>query len=82
MPVASSRGIQPQLIKYIMPILLKCINQYQCLFLTLILKVKCHGRGLGLSLSYDIVKALGGDLQVQSVEGEGSEFIILLPVTL
>jgi signal transduction histidine kinase len=38
------------------------------------------GTGLGLSLSYDIVKAHGGDLKVESKEGEGSEFIIQLPV--
>jgi two-component system NtrC family sensor kinase len=31
-------------------------------------------------LSYDIVKAHGGDLKVESKEGEGSEFIIQLPV--
>ena len=36
--------------------------------------------GLGLSLSYDIVKAHGGELKVETKEGEGSEFIILLPV--
>jgi signal transduction histidine kinase len=40
-----------------------------------------QGTGLGLSLSYDIVKAHGGELKVESKEGEGSEFIILLPVT-
>ncbi|HZJ36655.1 MAG TPA: ATP-binding protein [Gillisia sp.] len=38
-----------------------------------------QGTGLGLSLSYDIVKARGGDLKVETEEGEGSEFIILLP---
>jgi signal transduction histidine kinase len=38
------------------------------------------GTGLGLSLSYDIVKAQGGEIKVQSTEGEGSEFIIALPV--
>ena len=37
------------------------------------------GTGLGLSLSYDIVKAHGGDTKVQSKEGEGSLFIIQLP---
>jgi signal transduction histidine kinase len=37
------------------------------------------GTGLGLSLSYDIVKAHGGELKVETKEGEGSEFIILLP---
>ncbi len=38
-----------------------------------------QGTGLGLSLSYDIVKAHGGDLKVETKEGEGSAFIIQLP---
>jgi two-component system NtrC family sensor kinase len=38
-----------------------------------------QGTGLGLSLSYDIVKAHGGELKVETKEGEGSIFIILLP---
>jgi signal transduction histidine kinase len=37
------------------------------------------GTGLGLSLSYDIVKAHGGEIKVETKEGEGSEFIIQLP---
>jgi signal transduction histidine kinase len=39
-----------------------------------------QGTGLGLSLSYDLVKAHGGELKVETKEGEGSEFIIQLPV--
>jgi signal transduction histidine kinase len=39
-----------------------------------------QGTGLGLSLSYDIVKAHGGELKVETKEGQGSEFIIQLPV--
>jgi len=39
-----------------------------------------QGTGLGLSLAYDIVKAHGGELKVKTKEGEGSEFIIQLPV--
>jgi len=39
-----------------------------------------QGTGLGLSLSYDIVKAHGGELKVDTEEGKGSEFIITLPV--
>ena len=39
-----------------------------------------QGTGLGLSLAYDIVKTHGGDLTVESKEGEGSEFIIQLPI--
>jgi signal transduction histidine kinase len=38
-----------------------------------------QGTGLGLSLSYDIVKTHGGRLTVKSGEGEGTEFTILLP---
>ena len=37
-----------------------------------------QGTGLGLSLSYDIVKAHGGTLEVNSEEDEGSEFVIRL----
>jgi signal transduction histidine kinase len=40
-----------------------------------------QGTGLGLSLSYDIVKAHGGEFIVDTREGEGSEFIIVLPIT-
>jgi two-component system, NtrC family, sensor kinase len=39
-----------------------------------------QGTGLGLSLSYDIVKAHGGELKVASKEGEGTEFLIQLNV--
>ena len=39
-----------------------------------------QGTGLGLSLSYDIVKAHGGEFKVETKEGEGSEFIIVLPL--
>ena len=40
------------------------------------------GTGLGLSLSYDIVKAHGGELKVETKEGEGSKFILKLPIKL
>ena len=39
-----------------------------------------QGTGLGLSLSYDIVKSHGGELKVNTKEGEGTEFIIDIPV--
>jgi len=39
-----------------------------------------QGTGLGLSLSYDIVKAHGGKLKVETREEEGSTFTIVLPV--
>ena len=37
------------------------------------------GTGLGLSLSYDIIKAHGGEIRVESHEREGAEFILQLP---
>ncbi|MES2331809.1 MAG: ATP-binding protein [Bacteroidota bacterium] len=39
-----------------------------------------QGTGLGLSLSYDIVKAHGGELKVETKEEEGTEFIMQLPI--
>ena len=38
-----------------------------------------QGTGLGLSLSYDIIKAHGGELIVANNEGEGAAFVIKLP---
>jgi signal transduction histidine kinase len=39
-----------------------------------------EGTGLGLSLSYDIIKAHGGELKVETLEGAGTKFIIVLPI--
>jgi len=50
---------------------------YQPFFTT---KPTGEGTGLGLSMSYDIItKGHGGELQVETNEGEGSEFVIELP---
>ena len=38
-----------------------------------------EGTGLGLSLSYDVVKAHGGEIKASSKEGEGTEFTVKLP---
>ncbi|HEY4876642.1 MAG TPA: ATP-binding protein, partial [Puia sp.] len=40
-----------------------------------------QGTGLGLSLSYDIVKAHGGEIKVNTKEGEFTEFLIQLPIS-
>jgi signal transduction histidine kinase len=39
-----------------------------------------QGTGLGLSLSYDIIKAHGGEIKAETKAGEGTEFIVELPI--
>jgi two-component system NtrC family sensor kinase len=41
---------------------------------------KEHGSGLGLSISYELIKALGGDITVSSQMGSGTTFSIRLPL--
>ena len=54
----------------------KVVNKiFQPFFTT---KPTRQGTGLGLSLSYDIIKAHGGEIKVETTEGEGSVFIIEL----
>ena len=43
---------------------------------------KSNGTGLGLSVSYNIIQNHGGDIQVESIPGEGTCFTIDLPVSL
>ena len=40
---------------------------------------KKYGTGLGLSITYGIVQKLGGDLTVQSKEGDGTTFTVIIP---
>jgi signal transduction histidine kinase/ligand-binding sensor domain-containing protein len=40
-----------------------------------------EGTGLGLSLSYDVIKAHGGEIRVNTKEGEFTEFVIQIPYT-
>ena len=40
-----------------------------------------QGTGLGLSLSYDVIKAYGGEIKADTKEGEFAEFVIQLPIT-
>ncbi len=39
-----------------------------------------EGTGLGLSLSYDIVKAHGGEIKMVTIQGGGTDFVINLPM--
>ncbi|MBC7742320.1 MAG: HAMP domain-containing protein [Bdellovibrionaceae bacterium] len=40
-----------------------------------------QGTGLGLSISYGIIQNHGGEIQVRSEKGVGTEFIVIIPVT-
>jgi signal transduction histidine kinase len=56
----------------------KVINKiFQPFFTT---KPTGQGTGLGLSLSYDIIKAHGGEFKVETKDGKGSLFIIEIPI--
>lgn len=39
-----------------------------------------QGTGLGLSISYGIIQNHGGEIQVRSQKGVGTEFVIIIPV--
>ena len=59
-----------------------CLRMYLIKYFNLFLRPNPQeqGTGLGLSLSYDIIKAHGGELKVETKEGEGTQFIIILPI--
>ena len=39
-----------------------------------------EGTGLGLFITIKIMEALGGRMEVESIEGEGTSFTLLLPI--
>jgi signal transduction histidine kinase/ligand-binding sensor domain-containing protein len=49
---------------------------YQPFFTT---KPPGQGTGLGLSMSYDIIKSHGGEIKMETREGEGTTFVVQLP---
>ena len=42
---------------------------------------KSEGSGIGLSIVYRIVQLHGGEIEVESTEGMGTEFRLLLPLS-
>ena len=58
------------------------LKKYWIKFFSLSLPQNQQGReqDWDYQLSYDIIKAHGGEIKVETKEGEGSEFIIQLPV--
>ncbi len=45
-------------------------------------KTKKGGTGLGLPITYNLVHEIGGNIEVQSTEGEGTTFSVTLPLTM
>jgi len=76
MPLARGRGVEIKVIDNGGGISKNIVDKiFQPFFTT---KPTGQGTGLGLSLSYDIIKAHNGEIRVQTKEGEGAEFIIEL----
>ncbi|MGB5245869.1 MAG: ATP-binding protein, partial [Woeseia sp.] len=40
-----------------------------------------QGTGLGLSVTYGIIKDHGGDIRVEEAQGGGTRFVVTLPVS-
>jgi two-component system NtrC family sensor kinase len=45
-------------------------------------KKEGKGTGLGLSITYGLVKKLSGEINVHSKQGEGTKFVVTLPITI
>ncbi|GAB6037268.1 ATP-binding protein [Fundidesulfovibrio butyratiphilus] len=52
----------------------------KCIFEPFFTTKGAKGTGLGLSITYGIIKRLGGEVNVQSTEGQGSAFTVTLPI--
>ena len=43
---------------------------------------RTHGTGLGMAITKNIVDMMGGTIEVQTVQGKGTEFIVRLPLRI
>jgi signal transduction histidine kinase len=64
----SGRGMPPEIMEHI----------FEPFFTT---RPVGKGTGLGLSISYSIIEEHLGTIQVDSVPGEGTEFVITIPIS-
>ena len=44
-------------------------------------KVRGQGTGIGLAVTHELVKLMGGTIDVSSQQGVGTEFTLLVPVS-
>jgi signal transduction histidine kinase len=63
----SGHGMEPQVLRHV----------FEPFFTT---KDAGTGTGLGLSVIQDLVRAIGGDIGVESAPGRGATFVLRLPL--
>ena len=68
----SGAGIPPEELPHLFERFFQARNQEHA---------KAGGTGIGLSLTRELVKAMGGEISVESTPGVGSTFLVRLPIT-
>ena len=65
------------MIKYLHVIVVLCLCLFKG-FIKLFAVLRIHGTGLGMAITKNIVDMMGGTIEVQTAQGNGSEFIVNL----